>query len=141
MYKVKIFFGSFYGEECDNAIGQDVDWTGISVAASMVEVELPIVPSHGEIVEIKSLRSQIYSGWKKYVDNEHGYLAEIIQMMRDKYDIPQHLSNAEIFKEMVFGGEHLFSFAEYGTYVVGNEETSGVWFTPNKEYIKIELYT
>ena len=32
MYKVKIFFGSFYGEWFENDFLEDMDWSDISVA-------------------------------------------------------------------------------------------------------------
>ena len=139
MVNVKIFFGSFYGQICDNLIAQDIDWTSISIGDCMIEANFPVVPAHGEIVEIKSLLPQIYDGWKKYVNDKSGYLYWVIQDIRKRYNILQSLSNAEIFKEMVYGGEHISSFEDYATYYVGDDKTNGVWFTPNKEYVKIEL--
>ena len=37
MYKVKIFFGSFYGEWFENDFLEDMDWSDISVAECMIE--------------------------------------------------------------------------------------------------------
>ena len=67
MYKVKIFFGSFYGEWFENDFLEDMDWSDISVAECMIEANFPVVPAHGSIVDISCLRSQIYKGWKKYL--------------------------------------------------------------------------
>lgn len=67
MYKVKIFFGSFYGEWFENDFLEDMDWSDISVAECMIEAHFPVVPAHGSFVDVSSLRSQIYKGWKKYV--------------------------------------------------------------------------
>lgn len=67
MYKVKIFFGSFYGEWFENDFLEDMDWSDISVAECMIEAHFPVVPAHGSIVDVSSLRSQIYKGWKKYM--------------------------------------------------------------------------
>ena len=50
-----------------------MDWSDISVAECMIEANFPVVPAHGSFVDVSSLRSQIYKGWKKYVD-EGGYL-------------------------------------------------------------------
>ena len=36
MYKVKIFFGSFYGEWFENDFLEDMDWSNISVAECMM---------------------------------------------------------------------------------------------------------
>lgn len=33
----------------------------------MIEAHFPVVPAHGSIVDVSSLRSQIYKGWKKYM--------------------------------------------------------------------------
>lgn len=77
MYKVKIFFGSFYGEWFENDFLEDMDWSDISVAECMIEAHFPVVPAHGSIVDVSSLRSQIYKGWKKYVD-EGGYLSDVM---------------------------------------------------------------
>ena len=106
MYKVKIFFGSFYGEWFENDFLEDMDWSDISVAECMIEAHFPVVPAHGSIVDVSSLRSQIYKGWKKYVD-EGGYLSDVIDRVRCKFKIPRQISNADIFKEMVFGGNNL----------------------------------
>lgn len=83
MYKVKIFFGSFYGEWFENDFLEDMDWSDISVAECMIEAHFPVVPAHGSIVDVSSLRSQIYKGWKKYVD-EGGYLSDVIDGVRCK---------------------------------------------------------
>ena len=65
MYKVKIFFGSFYGEWFENDFLEDMDWSDISVAECMIEAHFPVVPAHGSFVDVSNLRSQIYKGWKK----------------------------------------------------------------------------
>lgn len=109
MYKVKIFFGSFYGEWFENDFLEDMDWSDISVAECMIEAHFPVVPAHGSFVDVSSLRSQIYKGWKKYVD-EGGYLSDVIDGVRCKFKIPRQISNADIFKEMVFGGNYLQDF-------------------------------
>lgn len=88
MYKVKIFFGSFYGEWFENDFLEDMDWSDISVAECMIEAHFPVVPAHGSIVDVSSLRSQIYKGWKKYVD-EGGYLSDVIDGVRCKFKIPR----------------------------------------------------
>lgn len=98
MYKVKIFFGSFYGEWFENDFLEDMDWSDISVAECMIEAHFPVVPAHGSIVDVSSLRSQIYKGWKKYVD-EGGYLSDVIDGVRCKFKIPRQISNADIFKK------------------------------------------
>mgnify|MGYP001412281582 CR=1 FL=1 len=105
MYKVKIFFGSFYGEWFENDFLEDMDWSDISVAECMIEAHFPVVPAHGSIVDVSSLRSQIYKGWKKYVD-AGGYLSDVIDGVRCKFKIPRQIPNADIFKEMVFGGNY-----------------------------------
>ena len=55
-----------------------------------------------------------------------------------------HVSNADIFKEMVFGGNYLEDFISYKKYKVGTDEDEdvfyGVCLTPNTDYIKIEIY-
>ena len=112
MYKVKIFFGSFYGEWFENDFLKDMDWSDISVAECMIEAHFPVVPAHGSIVDISCLRSQIYKGWKKYVD-EGGYLSTVIDGIRCKFNIPRQIPNADIFKEMVFGGNYLQDFISY----------------------------
>ena len=84
MYKVKIFFCSFYGEWFENDFLEDMDWSDISVAECMIEAHFPVVPAHGSIVDVSSLRSQIYKGWKKYVD-EGGYLSDVIDRVRCKF--------------------------------------------------------
>lgn len=141
MYKVKIFFGSFYGEWFENDFLEDMNWSDISVAECMIEAHFPVVPAHGSIVDISSLRSQIYKGWKKYVD-EGGYLSDVIDWVRCKFKIPRQISNADIFKEMVFGGNNLQDFISYKKYMVGTDEDVfyGVCLTPNTDYIKIEIY-
>ena len=141
MYKVKIFFGSFYGEWFENDFLEDMDWSDISVAECMIEAHFPVVPAHGSIVDVGSLRSQIYKGWKKYVD-EGGYLSDVIDWVRCKFKIPRQISNADIFKEMVFGGNNLPDFISYKKYMVGTDEDVfyGVCLTPNTDYIKIEIY-
>lgn len=73
MYKVKIFFGSFYGEWFENDFLEDMDWSDISVAECMIEANFLVVPAHGSFVDVSSLRSQIYKGWKKYVDEDVFY--------------------------------------------------------------------
>ena len=83
MYKVKIFFGSFYGEWFENDFLEDMDWSDISVAECMIEAHFLVVPAHGSIVDVSSLRSQIYKGWKKYAD-EGGYLSDVIDWVRCK---------------------------------------------------------
>lgn len=98
MYKVKIFFSSFYGEWFENDFLEDMDWSDISVAECMIEANFPVVPAHGSFVDVSSLRSQIYKGWKKYVD-EGGYLSDVIDGVRCKFKIPRQISNADIFKE------------------------------------------
>lgn len=90
MYKVKIFFGSFYGEWFENDFLEDMDWSDISVAECMIEAHFPVVPAHGSIVDVSSLRSQIYKGWKKYVD-EGGYLSDVIDGVRCKFKIPRQI--------------------------------------------------
>ena len=141
MYKVKIFFGSFYGEWFENDFLEDMDWSDISVAECMIEAHFPVVPAHGSIVDVSSLRSQIYKGWKKYVD-AGGYLSDVIDGLRNKFKIPRQISNADIFKEMVFGGNYLQDFISYKNYTVGTDEDVfyGVCLTPNTDYIKIEIY-
>lgn len=141
MYKVKIFFGSFYGEWFENDFLEDMDWSDISVAECMIEAHFLVVPAHGSIVDVSSLRSQIYKGWKKYVD-EGGYLSDVIDWVRCKFKIPRQISNADIFKEMVFGGNNLPDFISYKKYMVGTDEDVfyGVCLTPNTDYIKIEIY-
>ena len=141
MYKVKIFFGSFYGEWFENDFLEDMDWSDISVAECMIEAHFPVVPAHGSFVDVSSLRSQIYKGWKKYVD-EGGYLSDVIDWVRCKFKIPRQISNADIFKEMVFGGNNLPDFISYKKYMVGTDEDVfyGVCLTPNTDYIKIEIY-
>ena len=141
MYKVKIFFGSFYGEWFENDFLEDMDWSDISVAECMIEAHFPVVPAHGSIVDVSSLRSQIYKGWKKYVD-AGGYLSDVIDWVRCKFKIPRQISNADIFKEMVFGGNNLPDFISYKKYMVGTDEDVfyGVCLTPNTDYIKIEIY-
>lgn len=58
--------------------------------------------------------------------------------------IPRQISNADIFKEMVFGGNNLPDFISYKKYMVGTDEDEdvfyGVCLTPNTDYIKIEIY-
>ena len=141
MYKVKIFFGSFYGEWFENDFLEDMDWSDISVAECMIEAHFPVVPAHGSFVDVSSLRSQIYKGWKKYVD-EGGYLSDVIDGLRNKFKIPRQIPNADIFKEMVFGGNYLQDFISYKNYTVGTDEDVfyGVCLTPNTDYIKIEIY-
>lgn len=141
MYKVKIFFGSFYGEWFENDFLEDMDWSDISVAECMIEAHFPVVPAHGSIVDVSSLRSQIYKGWKKYVD-AGGYLSDVIDGLRNKFKIPRQIPNADIFKEMVFGGNYLQDFISYKNYRVGTDEDVfyGVCLTPNTDYIKIEIY-
>lgn len=143
MYKVKIFFGSFYGEWFENDFLEDMDWSDISVAECMIEAHFPVVPAHGSFVDVSSLRSQIYKGWKKYVD-EGGYLSDVIDGVRCKFKIPRQISNADIFKEMVFGGNYLPDFISYKKYMVGTDKDEdvfyGVCLTPNKDYIRIEIY-
>lgn len=141
MYKVKIFFGSFYGEWFENDFLEDMDWSDISVAECMIEAHFPVVPAHGSFVDVSSLRSQIYKGWKKYVD-EGGYLSDVTDGVRCKFKIPRQISNADIFKEMVFGGNYLQDFISYKKYMVGTDEDVfyGVCLTPNTDYIKIEIY-
>lgn len=70
MYKVKIFFGSFYGEWFENDFLEDMDWSDISVAECMIEAHFPVVPAHGSFVDVSSLRSQIYKGWKNMLMKE-----------------------------------------------------------------------
>ena len=141
MYKVKIFFGSFYGEWFENDFLEEMDWSDISVAECMIEAHFPVVPAHGSIVDVSSLRSQIYKGWKKYVD-AGGYLSDVIDGLRNKFKIPRQIPNADIFKEMVFGGNYLQDFISYKNYTVGTDEDVfyGVCLTPNTDYIKIEIY-
>lgn len=54
------------------------------------------------------------------------------------------MQNADIFKEMVFGGNYLQDFISYKKYMVGTDEDEdvfyGVCLTPNTDYIKIEIY-
>lgn len=95
MYKVKIFFSSFYGEWFENDFLEDMDWSDISVAECMIEANFPVVPAHGSFVDVSSLRSQIYKGWKKYVD-EGGYLSDVIDGVRCKFKIPRQISNARV---------------------------------------------
>lgn len=141
MYKVKIFFGSFYRIFCSNALKEDIDWTEISVADSMIEAYFPMVPAHGEAVLIKSLRSQIYEGWKKYVEDKNSQLYWMIREIKAKFDISKDISNSQIFKEMVYGGEHICScMDDDNLYHVGDKVTSGVWLAPNKDYVIIEIY-
>lgn len=52
MYKVKIFFGSFYGEWFENDFLEDMDWSDISVAECMIEAHFPVVPAHGSFVDV-----------------------------------------------------------------------------------------
>lgn len=141
MCKVKIFFGSFYGIWFENDFLKDMDWSDISVAECMIEAHFPVVPAHGSIVDVSSLRSQIYKGWKKYVD-AGGYLSDVIDGLRNKFKIPRQIPNADIFKEMVFGGNYLQDFISYKNYTVGTDEDAfyGVCLTPNTDYIKIEIY-
>lgn len=141
MCKVKIFFGSFYGIWFENDFLKDMDWSDISVAECMIEAHFPVVPAHGSIVDVSSLRSQIYKGWKKYVD-AGGYLSDVIDGLRNKFKIPRQIPNADIFKEMVFGGNYLQDFISYKNYTVGTDEDVfyGVCLTPNTDYIKIEIY-
>ena len=141
MCKVKIFFGSFYGIWFENDFLKDMDWSDISVAECMIEAHFPVVPAHGSIVDVSSLRSQIYKGWKKYVD-AGGYLSDVIDGLRNKFKIPRQIPNADIFKEMVFGGNYLQDFISYKNYTVGTDEDIfyGVCLTPNTDYIKIEIY-
>lgn len=103
--------------------------------------EFPRSSCHGSFVDVSSLRSQIYKGWKKYVD-EGGYLSDVIDGVRCKFKIPRQISNADIFKEMVFGGIYLPDFISYKKYMVGTDEDVfyGVCLTPNTDYIKIEIY-
>lgn len=49
---------------------------------------------------------------EKYVD-EGGYLSDVIDEVRCKFKIPRQISNADIFKEMVFGGNYLQDFISY----------------------------
>lgn len=49
---------------------------------------------------------------EKYVD-EGGYLSDVIDGVRCKFKIPRQISNADIFKEMVFGGNNLPDFISY----------------------------
>lgn len=141
MCKVKIFFGSFYGIWFENDFLKDMDWSDISVAECMIEAHFPVVPVHGSIVDVSSLRSQIYKGWEKYVD-AGGYLSDVIDGLRNKFKIPRQIPNADIFKEMVFGGNYLQDFISYKNYTVGTDEDVfyGVCLTPNTDYIKIEIY-
>ena len=141
MCKVKIFFGSFYGIWFENDFLKDMDWSDISVAECMIEAHFPVVPVHGSIVDVSSLRSQIYKGWEKYVD-AGGYLSDVIDGLRNKFKIPRQIPNADIFKEMVFGGNYLQDFISYKNYTVGTDEDVfyGVCLTPNADYIKIEIY-
>ena len=141
MCKVKIFFGSFYGIWFENDFLKDMDWSDISVAECMIEAHFPVVPAHGSIVDVSSLRSQIYKGWEKYVD-AGGYLSDVIDGLRNKFKIPRQIPNADIFKEMVFGGNYLQDFISYKNYTVGTDEDVfyGVCLTPNTDYIKIEIY-
>lgn len=141
MCKVKIFFGSFYGIWFENDFLKDMDWSDISVAECMIEAHFPVVPAHGSIVDVSSLRSQIYKGWEKYVD-AGGYLSDVIDGLRNKFKIPRQIPNADIFKEMVFGGNYLQDFISYKNYRVGTDEDVfyGVCLTPNTDYIKIEIY-
>lgn len=110
MYKVKIFFGSFYGEWFENDFLEDMDWSDISVAECMIEANFPVVPAHGSFVDVSSLRSQIYKGWKKYVD-EGGYLSDFIS-----------------YKKYMVGTDE------------DEDVFYGVCLTPNTDYIKIEIY-
>lgn len=141
MCKVKIFFGSFYGIWFENDFLKDMDWSDISVAECMIEAHFPVVPVHGSIVDVSSLRSQIYKGWEKNVD-AGGYLSDVIDGLRNKFKIPRQIPNADIFKEMVFGGNYLQDFISYKNYTVGTDEDVfyGVCLTPNTDYIKIEIY-
>ena len=143
MCKVKIFFGSFYGIWFENDFLKDMDWSDISVAECMIEAHFPVVPVHGSIVDVSSLRSQIYKGWEKYVD-AGGYLSDVIDGLRNKFKIPRQIPNADIFKEMVFGGNYLQDFISYQKYMVGTDKDEdvfyGVCLTPNTDYIKIEIY-
>ena len=61
-----------------------MDWSDISVAECMIEANFPVVTAHGSFVDVSSLRSQIYKGWKKYVD-EGGYLSDVIDGVRCKF--------------------------------------------------------
>lgn len=47
-----------------------MDWSDISVAECMIEAHFPVVPAHGSIVDVSSLRSQIYKGWKNMLMKE-----------------------------------------------------------------------
>ena len=127
----------------ENDFLKDMDWSGISVAECMIEAILPVIPAYGNIVNISSLRSQIYKGWKKYVD-AGGYLSDVIDGLRNKFKIPRQIPNADIFKEMVFGGNYLQDFISYKNYSVGTDEGEdifyGVCLTHNTDYIKIEIY-
>lgn len=80
---------------------------------------------------------------EKYVD-EGGYLSDVIDGVRCKFNIPRQIPNADIFKEMVFGGNYLPDFISYKKYMVGTDEDEdvfyGVCLTPNTDYIKIEIY-
>ena len=120
-----------------------MDWSDISVAECMIEAHFPVVPAYGSIVDVSSLRSQIYKEWKKYVD-AGGYLSDVIDGLRNKFKIPRQIPNADIFKEMVFGGNYLQDFISYKNYTVGTDEDEdvfyGVCLTPNTDYIKIEIY-
>lgn len=70
MCKVKIFFGSFYGIWFENDFLKDMDWSDISVAECMIEAHFPVVPAYGSIVDVSSLRSQIYKEWKNMLMQE-----------------------------------------------------------------------
>lgn len=78
---------------------------------------------------------------EKYVD-AGGYLSDVIDGLRNKFKIPRQIPNADIFKEMVFGGNYLQDFISYKNYTVGTDEDVfyGVCLTPNTDYIKIEIY-
>lgn len=58
---------------------------------------------------------------EKYVD-EGGYLSTVIDGIRCKFNIPRQIPNADIFKEMVFGGNYLQDFISYKNYTVGTDE-------------------
>lgn len=71
-------------------------------------------------------------------------MSDVIDGVRCKFKIPRQISNADIFKEMVFGGNNLPDFISYKKYMVGTDEDEdvfyGVCLTPNTDYIKIEIY-
>lgn len=69
-------------------------------------------------------------------------MSDVIDGVRCKFKIPRQISNADIFKEMVFGGNNLPDFISYKKYMVGTDEDVfyGVCLTPNTDYIKIEIY-